>query len=95
LDEQTCQRIAEAGGGIYVRADNSNSALKIITKEVNKMSKAEVGSKVYSEYEEQFQAIAWLVLALLIAEFFVLERKNRLFKNFRLFAIDKKKGGLL
>ncbi len=95
LDEQTCQRIAEAGGGIYVRTDNSNSALKIITKEVNKMSKAEVGSKVYSEYEEQFQSIAWIVLMLLLAEFFVLERKNRLFKNFRLFAIDKKKGGLI
>lgn len=95
LDEATCQKIAEAGGGIYVRADNSNAALRVLTKEIDKMSKAEVESKVYSEYDEQFQTITWIVLILLIAEFFILERRNRLFKNVRIFAVDKKKGGII
>lgn len=92
LDETTCKKIAEAGGGVYVRADNSNAALRVLKNELDKMAKAEVESKVYSEYNEQFQVIAWFVLALLIAEFFVLERRNRLLKHVQIFAVDDKKG---
>ncbi len=85
LNEQMCQEIAQAGKGIYVRADNTNSALKIITQEIEKMSSSETEAKVYSEYNEQFQTLAWIALALLTIEFFILNRKNKLFSKFRLF----------
>ena len=65
LNEQMCQEIAAAGKGMYVRADNTNSALKALQKEIDKMKKTELDSKVYSEYDEQFQLVAWIALFLL------------------------------
>ncbi|MCD7932062.1 MAG: VWA domain-containing protein [Tannerellaceae bacterium] len=86
LNEQMCQEIAAAGKGIYVRVDNTNSALKALQNEIEKMNKSEVDSHVYSEYDEQFQTLAWIVLFLLIAEFFTLDRKNRIFRKVKLFS---------
>ena len=86
LNEQMCQEIAASGQGIYVRADNTNSALRTLQNELDKMDKAELDSKVYSEYDEQFQLLAWTILVLLIFDFFVLERKNRIFKKVKLFS---------
>lgn len=86
LNEGMCQEIAKDGKGIYVRVDNSNSAQKAIEQEINKMAKTEVESKVYTEFNEQFQAIAWIILILLSVEMLILDRKNPLFKNIRLFS---------
>ena len=85
LNEQMCQEIAQAGNGMYIRVDNSNSAQRALNSEVNKMSKADMESKVYSEYNEQFQVIAWIAFILLFAELLIMEGKNPLFKNVRLF----------
>ena len=84
-----CQEIAKEGKGIYVRVDNTNSAQKAINQEVNKMAKSDVESKVYTEFNEQFQAIAWIILILLLAELLILDRKNPLFKNVHLFSNKK------
>lgn len=86
LNEAMCQEIAKDGNGIYVRVDNTNSAQKTINQEINKMAKADVESKVYTEFNEQFQAVAWIILLLLLVEMLILDRKNPLFKNFRLFS---------
>ncbi|MDR1116541.1 MAG: VWA domain-containing protein [Tannerella sp.] len=86
LNETMCREIAQAGNGLYVRADNTNSALKALQSELSKMSKSEIESQVYSEYDEQFPILAWIALILLIMEFLILERKNRLFGNVRLFS---------
>ncbi|MDR1723665.1 MAG: VWA domain-containing protein [Tannerella sp.] len=86
LNEQMCQEIAQAGKGLYVQADNTNRALKALQDEINKMAKSEVESQVYSEYDEQFPTLAWIVLILLVVEFIISERKNRLFKNIKLFS---------
>ncbi|MEG1998493.1 MAG: VWA domain-containing protein, partial [Bacteroidales bacterium] len=48
LNEQMGQDIARAGNGIYVSADNTNSALRAITSEVRKMKKSDMESKSYS-----------------------------------------------
>ena len=85
LNEQMCQEIAKAGGGIYVRVDNTNSAEKALNAEINKLAKADVETQVYTEFDEQFQVLAWLALLLLIAELMILNRKNPLFKNVNLF----------
>lgn len=86
LNEQMCQEIAAAGNGLYVRADNTNSALRALQKEVEKMNKSEQESKIYSEYDEQFQLLAWIVLVLLIVEFLIMDRKNRIFRKVKLFS---------
>ena len=85
LNEQMCQEIAKAGNGLYIRVDNSNSAEKILNNEIAKLAKTDVESQVFTEFDEQFQALAWLILILLVVEMLILERKNPLFKNIRLF----------
>ncbi len=86
LNEQMCQEIASAGNGLYVRADNTNSALRALQSEIDKMNKSELESKVYSEYDEQFQILAWIVLVLLIAEVLIMDRRNRIFRKVKLFS---------
>ena len=85
LNEQMCQEIAKAGNGVYIRVDNSNSAEKILNEQIAKLAKADVESQVFTDFDEQFQALAWLVLILLVVEMLILERKNPLFLNIRLF----------
>ena len=85
LNEAMCQEIAKAGNGVYIRVDNSNSAEKILNEQIAKLAKSDVESQVFTEFDEQFQALAWLILILLVVEMLILERKNPLFKNVRLF----------
>jgi Ca-activated chloride channel family protein len=86
LNEEMCKEIAAAGKGIFVRADNSNSALRAIESEIEKLNKSEIESKVYSEYDERFQTFAWIALVLLLADFVILSRKNRVFNKIKLFS---------
>jgi Ca-activated chloride channel family protein len=85
LDEAMCQELAKIGKGVYVRADNSNNAQKTIQKQIDSMAKADVETKMYSEYTEQFQFLAGFVLILLVVELFLLERKNKWLNKIKLF----------
>ena len=83
-----CQEIAKAGNGMYVRVDNTNNAERALNTEINKLAKADVESQVYTEFDEQFQVLAWLALILLVIDLIILERKNPLLKNVKLFKQD-------
>lgn len=85
LNEQMCQEIAQAGNGMYIRVDNSNVAQRTLIGEVNKLAKSEIETKIYTEFDEQFQYIAWLILLLLVLDVLILDKKNPLFKNLKLF----------
>lgn len=85
LNEQMCQEIAKAGNGMYVRVDNTNNAEKALNAEINKLAKADVESQVFTDFDEQFGVLAWIALLLLCADLLILERKNPLFKNVKLF----------
>ncbi|GHT64747.1 membrane protein [Bacteroidia bacterium] len=87
LNEQMCQEIAAAGNGMYARTDNTNNALKALQKELDKMTKSEVESKVYSSYDEKYLIPAWVLLFLLMVEFFILDRKNRILSKIKLFKV--------
>jgi len=87
LDEKMAQEIATAGNGMYARTDNTNSALKALQKELDKMSKSDVESKVYTSYDEKYLIPAWFLLFFLIVEFFILDRKNRVLSKIKLFKI--------
>jgi len=84
LDEGILKQIAVTGGGVYVRASNSNFGLDEIYDEIKKMKKQELESKVFTEYNEQFQIFAFISLVLLIAEYVVMDRRNRKLANIRL-----------
>ena len=86
LNEEMCKEIAKEGNGVYVRVDNTNSAEKTINDEIAKMAKIDINSKIYTEFDEQFQAIAWIILFLLFTEMMILDKKNVFFKKIRLFS---------
>lgn len=85
LDDKMLQEIASAGNGKYIRANNAEVGINAIFDEIDKMQKTELESKVYSEYNDQFIYFIIAALALLVIEFFILERKNKLLKNVKLF----------
>lgn len=85
LNEPMLEQIAAAGNGIYVRANNAQVGLNALFDEINKMEKQEMETRTYSEYDDQFQYFFAIGLLLLLFEFVILERKNRYFKNVKLF----------
>jgi len=85
LNEEMSQQIAKAGGGIYVRADNTNDAIIPIQKEMDKIAKGEVEAEIYSQYDEQFHVVTWIVIVLLLTECCILERKNKYLSKIKLF----------
>ena len=91
LNENMCKEIAEAGSGTYIHVDNTSIAQERLDDEIAKMQKGELTSVIYSEYDEQFQAVGIIALLLLILEICILERKNPMLKNVRLFKKEIKK----
>lgn len=85
LNEQMCREVAQAGQGAYIYVDNSSSAQSALAKYVDKLAKQDIETTVFSEYDEQFQAVALLALFLLMIEVCIWERKNPFFKRFKLF----------
>jgi Ca-activated chloride channel family protein len=85
LDEKMLAEIATAGGGAYVRANNTDVGLNSLFNEIGKLEKSEINSRQFSEYNDQFPLFLSLALALIILDFLILDRRNKLFRNFRLF----------
>ncbi|HEY5592339.1 MAG TPA: VWA domain-containing protein [Paludibacter sp.] len=90
LNEEMCKSIAAAGKGLYVRADNSNNAFRIINKELDTLAKSDIKTSVFSDYNEQFQSFALLALLILLIDFFVFERKNKVLSRFKIFDLKEK-----
>lgn len=85
LNEEMCKTIAKAGKGLYVHADNSNTALKSLQAELEKLQTGQVDGMAFSEYDEKFHLFAVAMLVLLFIEILVFDKKNKLFRNVRLF----------
>ena len=85
LNETMCQQVAKAGSGTYIHVDNTGDAQEELNDALTKLQKGETNSVIYSEYDEQFQAFGIIVLLLLIADVCLLEARNPLTKNWRIF----------
>lgn len=89
LDEQMLQKIAEAGKGAYLRANNAQVGLNNLLSEINKMEKSELETQIYADYADKFQYFIGFGLFLIFLDFMILERKNKYLKNFKLFGERK------
>ena len=85
LNEDMCRKVAEAGKGMYIHVDNTAAAEQMLDNEIAKMQHGEIESVSYSDYADQFPALAAIVLLLLIAEALLMERKNPLLNRINLF----------
>ena len=85
LNEEMCQQIAQAGSGVYVRCDNTNTAMRALQQELDHIATSELESTVYADYNEQYQSFALIALFLLMIEFFIMSRKNHRLTRMDLF----------
>ena len=91
LNEDMCKQVAQAGGGAYIHVENNSAAQQQLDSELDKLAKKETTTTIYSEFDEQFQAVGVLVLLMLIIEICVLDRRNPLLKNLSLFKRGERK----
>jgi Mg-chelatase subunit ChlD len=85
LNEPMLQKIAAAGDGVYVRASNSNVGLEKIFEDINKMDKSEIETKVFTDYEDQYQWFVGLAIILLLINVFVSTAKKGWESKFNFF----------
>ena len=89
LNEEMCKQVAQAGGGAYIHVENNSAAQQQLDNELDKLAKKETSTAVYSEFDEQFQAVGILAILLLILEICILDRRNPLLKRVTLFGRKK------
>ena len=90
LNEQMCREVAQAGGGAYIHVENNTGAQRLLDEELDKLEKRETESTIYSDYDEQFQAVGIVALLLLIIELCILEIKNPLLSRFSFFKRNRR-----
>ena len=95
LNEEMCKQIAQAGGGAYIHVENNSAAQDQLDNELDKLSKKETTSTIYSDFDEQFQAFGILAILLLILEICIFDRRNPLLKGISLFGGKKKAVAML
>jgi Ca-activated chloride channel family protein len=89
LNEQMLIDIAKAGEGEFIPANNIRTGINDLVDHLSKLEKSELDAKIYTDYEHQFQYIAFIVFILLLFDYMILERKNKYLKSINLF--DKNK----
>lgn len=85
LNEQMCREVAQAGSGKYIHVDNTGDAQTELNNDLARLQRGDSEAVIYNAYDEQFQAFGILVILLLVVEVCILEAKNPLLKNIKLF----------
>ena len=85
LGEQMLEEIASVTDAAYVRATKQSIGLEEIVKSINDMEKAELTTLRYEEYNEQYQWLVAVALALLLLEGVILPRRNPRLRRFNIF----------
>lgn len=68
LNEEMAMNIAKAGNGVYLQVDNTNEAQKILSDQLDKMSKDETVTEMYTGYNELFPYLIALAMMLLFVD---------------------------
>lgn len=84
LNEEAGKALAKAGNGVYLHVDQTDNAQAMLEAEISNMQKEDFKSSAYSEYDEQFIAVAILLLVVLIIEICVMDKKNNWFRRFKI-----------
>ncbi len=85
LDPKILQNIASATNGVYVQATSSDIGLDAILNKMDELDKKQLESKMYTDFEDQFQWFLGLALLFLVIESFISERVSKILKKLNLF----------
>lgn len=76
LNPEVGKQVAKAAGGLYIHVDQTNSAQHLLAKQIDTMQKDDILTSSYSDYDEQFPAVAILLLIVLLLELCIMEKRN-------------------
>jgi Ca-activated chloride channel family protein len=85
LNAEVLKQIAAKGNGVYVQASQADLGLSAILDKIDELDKAKIDSKMYTDYEDQFQWFIGLALVLFLLEFLISERTSEWYKKLNLF----------
>lgn len=82
LDENTLIQIASKGNGKYFRSGNYEDELDLIYRDLSELEKTEFGSTRITGYEDKYYYLLIPAIFLLLIEFLISGRKNKLISSF-------------
>ncbi len=85
LNSDLLKSIAGKADGVYVQASQADLGLNAVLDKIGELDKAQLESKMYTDYEDQFQWFLGLSLILFFVEFLLSERVSEWFKKINLF----------
>ena len=85
LDSKILQQISGATDGVYVQASTSDVGLDAILNKIAELDKKQLESKMFADYEDQFQWFLGAALLFLTIEALISERVSKLWKKLNLF----------
>lgn len=88
LNEEALRKIANEGGGEYIRANNASLGLDNILKSINKMDKKQYAAMAYRDYNTIFYFPAFVAFLLILIEFLIYSAKNKIINRKLFFGKD-------
>ncbi len=85
LNADVLKQISGKANGVYVQATQSDLGIKAIINKVDELEKAKIDTKMFTDYEDQFQWFLGFALILFVIEFLISERMSEWFKKLNLF----------
>jgi Ca-activated chloride channel family protein len=85
LNIDLLKTIASKADGVFVQASQADLGLKAVLDKISELDKSQLESKMYTDYEDQFQWFIGLALILYFIEFLISERVSEWFKKINLF----------
>ncbi len=85
LDAELLKSIAAKANGVFVHASQADLGLEAVLDKINELEKASIESKMYTDYEDQFQWFLGLALIFFFVEFLISDRVSEWYKKINLF----------
>lgn len=85
LNETYLKDIANSGDGSYTRANGLNVGIDGIVDQLNSIEKSIISQEKYTGYDDQFQPFLLIGILLLLIDFFISDKRNKLTDKFNLF----------
>lgn len=86
LNSDLLKTIASKANGVFVKATQADLGLNAVLDKIGELDKAQMESKMYTDYEDQFQWFLGLALIFFFLEFLITERVSEWFKKINLFS---------
>lgn len=89
LNPDMLRRIAVAGNGEYFPLQNSNETLRDLRERLATLDKTEMETRVFTDYNDYFQAFFAIALILLVLDSLISNRRNQFLDKLNLFGSRK------